>query len=251
MRYYHCTRGELQTELHRRNIHVGGRFDTLCEKLTKDDSGRGTDATTLTTTPILYIEPKENLRSAGYGKPCDPQLLVGEQITGYTVNTFFPALQLFFNSGRAVTIEGGTLRHARIHLDPILRFRLTHLIHEEDGIIYNPITTKPLPIKILEVAIAERESVAAKLRLPMYDKDDEKVKVDGIWVERHVVVGLRLEGIKEMGYVSVCDDVDEVGRYWGDVRVSGLRGDVPSPFAVLPRMGMRIGGRERLVLKGA
>ncbi|KAF3051980.1 hypothetical protein E8E11_010135 [Didymella keratinophila] len=55
--------------------------------------------------------------------------------------------------------------------------------------------------------------------------------------ETHTVVGLRLSGMAEMGYVWAKTEVSSAqagGRQWGDMRLAGLRDDIPAPFLGLP-----------------
>jgi hypothetical protein len=182
-------------------------------------------------------------------------------ITHWTLNTFFPSLHLFFESDLSVHIEASHVPSAAVGLDAALRSRLTDLTHEENGVLTNtilPCSTEP-SIRILDARLCLRTSIAVK-QLPFTTKD---APVDNIVGEQHVVVGLRLEGMSEMGYVwGRVDGVVELGevvdgeiqgeeRRWGNVRVAGMRNDVPVPFVRFPVSGVRKGEEARVVVKGS
>jgi hypothetical protein len=172
-------------------------------------------------------------------------------ITHWKMNTFFPTLQLFFESGLSCTIEGGQLRDASVGFDPDLRFRLTDLTHEENGNVTQSILPEKFPgsIKILECVVAERKSISIK-----------SVANFGIYLstrieeEVHMVVGLRLEGMVDMGYIwaraNEQPGVTE-GRNWGDTTIGGLRDDIPAPFFEFPQMPRKMGRQVSVVSKGS
>jgi hypothetical protein len=152
------------------------------------------------------------------------------------MNTFFPTLQLFFESGRSCTIEGGGLPDAAIGLDPELRFKLTDCAHEEDG----RITQSTLPerfassgtgLVVREVLIAHRTSIALK---PAHHGSimspgstvSSTTNLKRITTGTHTVVGLRLKGMSGMAFVWVKTPGEKT---WGNVRIAGLRDDVPVP----------------------
>lgn len=159
------------------------------------------------------------------------------------MNTFFPTIHLFFESGLSSIIDGGELPDAVIGLDPNLRFRLTDINYEEDGrLVKSTLPEKfvgPSPsIRILEAKVARRTSVGIK-----YVRQKDAFSLPSahpqatIAHEGHMVVGLRLEGMKELAYVwaRIPTATVTIGqRTWGDVRFGGLRDDVPAPFFGFP-----------------
>jgi hypothetical protein len=181
-------------------------------------------------------------------------------IVHWNLNTFFPTLQLFFESGRSCTIEGGQLSGAFVGLDPKLRFRLTDLTHEEDGRLVR--TTLPEKFVgmspstlIQEATVAYRTSVAVKTMSPKGMQPLPSVQTRATVVyEKHVVVGLRLSGMKHMGYVwcraSNSTSTSEEST-WGDVRVAGLRDDIPTPFVGFPQKKTKPGGEALIVGKSS
>lgn len=172
------------------------------------------------------------------------------------MNTFFPTLQLFFASGRSCTVDGGQVSGARIGLDPPLRFRLTDITHEEDGrLIKSTLPEKltgPSPaISILEATIARRTSTAVKhkavdaARVPSPTSPGSSIVR-----EDHVVVGLRLKGMKDMAYIwaRTATLAASAGcKTWGDARLAGLRDDVPVPFFGFPEKRVKRGGEVTIV----
>lgn len=169
------------------------------------------------------------------------------------MNTFFPAIQLFFESGLSCWIEGSHFPGALVGLDASLRFRLTDLTHEEDGRLVNGVLPKPKTaaassIRILEATVAYRKSIAVKETHQV----SEARPVTTIAEEQHIVVGLRLEGMKSVGYVWAKLPVSTVGvagRMWGHVRVAGMRNDVPVPFARFPQSVVKLGAGSKVVVK--
>lgn len=172
------------------------------------------------------------------------------------MNTFFPTLQLFFESGLSCTLDGGSLANAVIGLDPQLRFRLTDCTYEEDGRITK--TVRPdkfvgssAGIAIKEAVIAQRVSIAVSRleqagRLPSSRQPSAK-----ILKEEHIVVGLRLEGMSRMAYIwaKVRSQSGHDEKTWGDVRIAGLRKDIPYPCFGFPLSVMKPGGQVQQVTK--
>ena len=174
-------------------------------------------------------------------------------ITHWTLNTFFPSLHLFFASGHSVHIEGSFLASSLVGLDAPLRHRLTSLTYEENGLLTRtivPAKFQPTPsIRILEATVGVRTSVAVKESARV----ESSRPLTSIAEETHVVVGLRLQGMQEVGYVWARRPVALVGReesMWGHVRVAGWRGDVPVPVVGFPQEG-KPGARVRVVKKGS
>jgi hypothetical protein len=169
------------------------------------------------------------------------------------MNTFFPAIQLFFASGLSCWIEGSQLPDAFVGLDPALRYRLTDLTHEEGGSLTNTILPKrsaatASSIRILEATVACRKSIAVKATHQV----SSARQVTTIAQEQHIVVGLRLEGMTSIGYVWARlprATVGVAGRMWGHVRIAGLRDDIPLPFLRFPQTGVKPGAEARVVLK--
>lgn len=179
------------------------------------------------------------------------------EIIYWTMNTFFPTLQLFFESGLSCTIEGTRLPSAAIGLDPRLRFRLTDCTHDEDG----RLTKSTLPEKfarwgtglvIKEAIIARRRSITVKPAKPpdsAYSSPGPPLST--IVQESHIVIGLRLEGMSKMAYVwvKVNTPSETENRIWGDVRIAGLRRDVPAPLLGYPERSIKPGCQKTVVLK--
>ncbi|KAF2626838.1 hypothetical protein BU25DRAFT_411365 [Macroventuria anomochaeta] len=177
----------------------------------------------------------------------------------WNLNTFFPTLQLFFESGLSCTIDGGQLSGALIGLDSRLRFRLTDCTHEEQGRVTKGMLPEKFArsgadIRILEATVAQRTSIAMKPTAPTCQLLTPKAQGLDIVHEVHTVIGLRLSGMNEMGYVwaraEMLSRMAE-GRIWGDVRLAGLRNDVPAPFLGLAADFPKPGGELRVVEKGS
>ncbi|KAF2013563.1 hypothetical protein BU24DRAFT_464331 [Aaosphaeria arxii CBS 175.79] len=260
MDYYFCPADELRQELQRRGYAPHGGQDELSENLKKDDEARGTEATTIQTLGSAHMGPKLKLRIAANPNSVHPNLLVGEKITHWTLNTFFPTLQLFFESGLSCTIEGGFRQSAAVGIERNLRFRLTDLTHEEDGFVVNSTlprtrTGSSRSIKILEAVVAERTSVAVMPVISHFNgigPPNRPQKTIGL--ESHLVIGLRLEGMQKMGFIWAR--IDSPSSPWGnalgtwaDVRVVGLRDDVPAPFVGFPQRQMKMGAQTHVVMK--
>jgi hypothetical protein len=176
----------------------------------------------------------------------------GLGIVYWSLNTFFPTLQLFFESGLSCTIDGSQLLGAAVGLDPKLRFRLTDVTHEEEGrAVTGMLPTKfarsSAAINILEATIAHRTSIATRSTISRDLLHSPKARAAGIVREVHIVVGLRLSGMDEIGYVWTKTELPlrkDEGKAWGDVRLAGLRADVPAPSLGLatdfPKPGDRL-----------
>lgn len=172
------------------------------------------------------------------------------------MNTFFPSIQLFFESGLSCSVEGAELQGDIVGLDPALRFRLTDITHEEQGFLTRTILPEKLvpkpSILVVEAAVARRTSVALKQKTA----EGPSLYPPGTTIaqEDHVVAGLRLEGMKQMQYVwakSAAPTVGTDSRTWSHVRITGLRDDVPVPFVGFPQQRMKPGERVRVVTKGS
>ncbi|CAO2657066.1 Nn.00g058690.m01.CDS01 [Neocucurbitaria sp. VM-36] len=260
MNYYSCQIEEIHKEIRRRGYIPFGTNDQLSESLTRDDDARETDATTVYTKNIGDFVPRELnlLRTAEFGESVLPSLLANEKIIYWTMNTFFPTLQLFFESGLSCTIDGSRLPDATVGLDPRLRFRLTDCTHEEEGHLFK--TTLPAKfarsgtgLVIREACIARRVSIAVKPAESVSGSaySSPSLASTTIIQEHHWVVGLRLEGMSKMGYVwaKVGRRSGNGDRIWGDVRLAGLRKDVPAPFLGYPEHTMKPGGQVTVVTK--
>jgi hypothetical protein len=173
------------------------------------------------------------------------------------MNTFFPALQLFFESGWSCTIDGGRLPNVFVGLDPALRFKLTDCAHEEEGCAVNSILPERFAqsgtgLVIQEAVIARRTSIAIKK--PVYpqkgqrwpSQDDLRPRIT---TETHTVVGLKLRGMEKTAYIWAKTKVPSEGSVWGDVRTNGLRDDVPIPSMFLSAHGTKPGARRVVVIK--
>ncbi|KAF1975122.1 hypothetical protein BU23DRAFT_552545 [Bimuria novae-zelandiae CBS 107.79] len=201
MDYYRCPKTELHQELCRRGLRASGDQDIAAERLSKDDEDRGSEATTVSAITWPLASPSPWKINPEFGTTTPVGMLVNESIIYWTMNTFFPTLHLFFESGRSCNIEGTHLPGARVGLDPTLRSRLTDLTHEEDGRLVNTIIPKKLvprpSIRILEAKVACRYSIAVK--------ETHQVRsgrpVTTIVEEQHVAIGLRLQGMTSMAYV--------------------------------------------------
>lgn len=176
------------------------------------------------------------------------------------MNTFFPTLQLFFESGISCTIEGGQLPGALIGLDPELRFRMTDCTHEEDGqiiktVIPDKFARSGTGLIIREAIIARRTSTAIEAKLqdckPAAASSSPSISFTHIAQDHHIVVGIRLKGMKKMAYVWAKAEHSARDRdtTWGDVRIAGLSRNVPSPFVGFPGQEIKSGGEIAVVTK--
>ena len=174
------------------------------------------------------------------------------------MNTFFPTLQLFFESGNSCTIDGGQLTDAKMGLDPALRFKLTDCTHEEDGVITNSILPQRYSrsgtgLIIKEITVAQRTSIVLKPIPPQNAQSWVKSERPHtrIATEVHTVAGIRLGGMEKMAYVW-AKTTDPLGaRVWGDVRIAGLRNDVPMPNICYPEPKAKPGTQKTVVTKNS
>lgn len=176
------------------------------------------------------------------------------------MGTFFPSLQLFFESGLSCTIDAGHATDATVGLDDELRFRLTNCTHEEDGcIIKTPMPRKfeyaAKGLAIREAVIARRTSAAIQLHrpeaaLPVPSSISNNASAS-IVQEQHTVVGIRTEGMSKMAYVWAKVGSLSRGRdaTWVGVGISDLRDDVPVPFVGGLGQDLRPGKEAILVVK--
>lgn len=172
------------------------------------------------------------------------------------MNTFFPTLQLFFESGLSCTIDGGQLPDAIVGLDPLLRFRLTDCTYEEEGRMTKTIRpekySRSIPgILIKEAVIAQRTSKVMRSLKSEGNIQSSPPSIVTLAQEVHTVVGLRLEGMSKMAYIWATARIPTVrgDKIWGDVRIAGLRDDVPSPLSTFPMQAVKAGGEVALVAK--
>lgn len=167
------------------------------------------------------------------------------------MNTFFPCLHLFFENGLSVQIDGSQLPDAVLGLDPELRSRLTDVTHEEEGSLMNTIIPQKLKvpsIRILVATVACRRSIAVKETHQILSARP----VTTIVGEDHAVVGLQLEGMKSIAYIWArlpSTVVPVAGRMWGNVRIGGIRDDIPIPFVGFPEANVKPGQKSAVVLK--
>jgi hypothetical protein len=177
-------------------------------------------------------------------------------IAYWTMNTFFPTLQLFFESGISCTFAGGGVSNVMVGLDPSLRFRLTDCTHEEDGRIVKTIRPDKFVrpgtgILVKESAIAQRTSIVVKSCEAGSDQLWSRSAGLKVGREVHTVVGLRLEGMGKMAYVwakAVCPTVGGE-KTWGNIRIAGLRDDTPASVLGYPVQASKPGKAVALVLK--
>lgn len=173
------------------------------------------------------------------------------------MNTFFPSLQLFFESGLSCTIDGSQLPDAVVGLDQKLRFRLTDCTHEENGRLVRTLlperfTRSGAGIEIKAAVMTQRTSIAVRPVVVGQKAQWLNSPTVAIVEETHTVVGLRLEGMDEMGYVwaKTRAPLEKRNvRAWGDVRIARVRGDVPIPFVGFPQRVIKAGGQVTVVAK--
>jgi hypothetical protein len=69
--------------------------------------------------------------------------------------------------------------------------------------------------------------------------------------EVHAVVGLKLEGMKRMAYVWAKAGSATAGEeaIWGDVRVAGLRNDIPAAILAIPLQATKPGSEIAVLSK--
>jgi hypothetical protein len=172
------------------------------------------------------------------------------------MNTFFPSIQLFFESGLSCTIGAGRHSDAIIHLDPALRFRLTDCSHEENGRLVKALrptkfARSDIGIAIREATVARRASIVIEPRASPVNATVAHRGGATIGQEGHTVVGLRLEGMSGMAYVYARAGDVSLGqhRLWVDVRPTALRDDVPPPSLASSFLAGQSGSVTPIVLK--
>ncbi|CAE7000811.1 hypothetical protein CFE70_001066 [Pyrenophora teres f. teres 0-1] len=263
MSYYRCSADNLRQETDRRGFNTDhSTKDELAEYLKQDDEARGSDATTMETRKPDEAALKD--ASLAYKSYLDQKAtahrLINQKITHWTMNTFFPSLQLFFESGYSCTItiaysstpSSVATTTAKIGVDPALKFKLTDCTHEENGRVTNSI----LPPKhansgmyglvIEDACVAQRTSVALETGLaPGAAVQQAKTR---IVTERHTVFGLKLKGVESIAYVWAKAECHEGGCTWVDVSIGGLRNDVPLPFACFPDKDAKPGASTTVVV---
>lgn len=160
-------------------------------------------------------------------------------------------MQLFFDSGLSCTIEG--LSDAKINLDPELRFRLTDLTYQEEGRLTNSILPnlgrKNRGILIKEATLAHRKSITIAPQKVDLTRIPLGAPTETITREVHIVVGLKLEGMNKMGYIWAWKMEPKRGcSYvrWCNVRLAGLRDDVPESCLGYPLDTLRPGQEVKL-----
>jgi hypothetical protein len=80
MNYYRCPQADLTREIQRRGFFACGDQDRLSEDLKKDDDARGSEATTVTTSPKQFVPTELNLRrTAEFGATEHAHVLIGER----------------------------------------------------------------------------------------------------------------------------------------------------------------------------
>ncbi|KAH9873433.1 hypothetical protein IAQ61_004056 [Plenodomus lingam] len=256
------TRTELQQELRRRGCIPEGTIDELSEGLQEDDESRGSCATTVTTEDVGYYIPQSlNLpRPAEFEQLALVGSLINQRIIYWTLGTFSPSLQLFFESGLSCMIDAGRATDAMVGLDEDLRLQLENYTHEENGrIIKTPMPKKfeyaAKGLVIREAVIARRTSAAIKFHHPSdplhVPSSISNSALASIVHEQHTVVGLRVDGMSRMAYVWAKVGSLSKGRdaTWAGVGISGIRNDIPVPFLGHPGECMRPGSEATLVVK--
>ncbi|EUC45191.1 hypothetical protein COCMIDRAFT_96265 [Bipolaris oryzae ATCC 44560] len=259
MEYYRCPIEDLWREVNRRKLGLPLRpRDELSEALASDDERRGSAATTVETVIQGGFVPLSiNLgHTAEFGATVLANQLIDEKIIYWTMNTFFPTIQLFFESGRSCTIDGGQLPDARIGLDSALHFKLTDCAHEEDGRVTNsllpPTHSGPgTGMAIKEAVIAQRTSIALQ---PIHPDDAKRwTELDRphtrIATETHTVVGIRLRGMDRLAYIWAKVKNTPATKVWSNVRIAGLRNDVPVPNVWQPERPIKPGAEKTVVVK--
>lgn len=109
-------------------------------------------------------------------------------------------------------------------------------------------------IRILEATVAQRVSIAVKFTAATGQLHSSKSQDMKIVREVHTVIGLRLSGMDKIGYVwAKTESPSSVdgGRMWGDVRLAGLRSDIPAPFLGLPEHLLKAGSELMVVTTGS
>lgn len=166
-------------------------------------------------------------------------------------------MQLYFESGRSCTISCSRASSETIGLDNTLRSRLTDLTYDENGVTTTSIIPLKFahlaPIEILETTVAVRTSVTVRPRPTTVQLDTRAVDIgSNIVHESHSVVGLKLKGMKEIGFVwAIMKSSSGVGQYktWKPVELASIRDDVPHPFQGWPGQEGKMGSRTNVVVK--
>ena len=141
-------------------------------------------------------------------------------------------LKLYFANGKTTTINPGMLRYGQIGLDETLRSELASLtgyIEDDGGLVEGTAPETALPIA--EAVLAQRTSVASKRH---FKNDDARffAPPGGViikptleaWEETHVVLGLRIGSMREVGYVYGYDGEDNpASAALGDVETEALK----------------------------
>ncbi|KAF2001278.1 hypothetical protein P154DRAFT_433400, partial [Amniculicola lignicola CBS 123094] len=264
--YYNCPIDELRRELQRRGLSPVGSRDSLSETLLQDDERRGVAAVSVSTTGKVYKYPTPDSGRVRFSSSVHPETIVGEKIIFWTMNTFFNSLQIFFESGRSCTIDGGNLA---IGLDSDLRYRLTDLTHEENGIMVKGVFPEkprlPTPsITIVDAVVAERTTITVQPSMLLSNIKTRFQPTSQLTQTVHTVVGLRLKGMSDIGYVWASSEprisasnVNTLStrvnwnRHWGDTTLTGLRNDVPVPRWGFPQQHPKPGDKVVVVRKGS
>ncbi|KAF7674913.1 hypothetical protein GT037_006676 [Alternaria burnsii] len=225
MDYYKCPTHDLYSETQRRSLPPLSRNrEQLNEDLVQDDIDRGSDATTIRTVDRSTLLPQttRSAHAGEIGNTIVASQLVNEKIVYWTLNTFFPTLHLFFESGRSCVIDGGRLSDAFVGLDPALRFKLTDCAHEEEGRVSNSIlperfSDSGIGLVIQEAVVSQRTSIAVKNSQQWAPRDPPQFR---IVTEMHTVIGLRLRGMNKMAFIWARTKAPSGGRLWGDIRLT-------------------------------
>lgn len=140
----------------------------------------------------------------------DPTTLVGLPIYGFVLNGEGCEMVLDIGEGQEIRIEAryASMRYAEIAMDEPLHTAINHLERErhygkENKPLENDPTRKPL--LIVEAALGMRRSTVAK---EPQEPSRRKSELE-TWVENHKVVGLRLQGMKAMGWIFCRDGEDD------------------------------------------
>jgi hypothetical protein len=172
------------------------------------------------------------------------------------MNTFFPTLQLFFESGLSCNLDSSGIPESIMGLDPSLRFRLTDCTYEENGCMFK--TTRPekfvrpgTGLCIEKAVIARRTSVVVRSREACKEQSSSQLAGAILGQEVHTVIGLRLQGMSTMAFVwaKAKHPSNFGGRIRGDVKIAGLREDAPAPILGLPVQAVRPGSEIAIFSK--
>ena len=140
----------------------------------------------------------------------DPATLVGLQIYGFVLNEEGCELVLDVGQGQQIRIEAryASMRYAEIAMDEHLHAAISHLEREHDyGQANKPLENDPTrkPLLVLEASLGIRRSTVAK---DPQESSRKKPELE-TWVENHKVIGLRLQGMKAMGWIFCRDGEDD------------------------------------------